>query len=253
MGNGKTGRIVWHDLFTRDRPRSMDFYERLATWRYLTEHATDFTWGGGEKDFVLALSNEEVGAGFAETPTQHEDGWIAYVEVDDVDLRASLAEKLGGTIVRPPFDVPGVGRNCLLRDPLGALLGISISRHSYPVQRRQFGPERYLSHPSSFPEDFYSEMFGWITEGKGLASREAFIALPSGYQVAVAPGESIQWDRPPCWAPSIVVTDPDASVRDVEMLGGAQVALGTRGPGDAQQALLRDPNGALFFVVRSIG
>ncbi|MEM9670742.1 MAG: VOC family protein [Pseudomonadota bacterium] len=97
MNADRTGRIVWHDLFSDDRPRSMEFYRRILGWRYKTEHATDFAWGGGEKDFVLALLDGEAGAGFVETPPSLTNGWIAYVEVRDVDAAAAIAAKLGGT------------------------------------------------------------------------------------------------------------------------------------------------------------
>jgi len=38
--------------------------------------------------------------------------------------------KLGGQIVRPPMDIPKVGRFCVLRDPQGA----TISAISYVEQ-----------------------------------------------------------------------------------------------------------------------
>ena len=119
MTHSKAGQIVWHDLFTSDRKRSMDFYRHIADWTYQVERATDFAWGGGEKDFVLALLDDEAGAGFAETPPEHENGWIAYIEVPDVDAAVKHVDALGGEIVRKPFEVPGGGRNALVRDPLG--------------------------------------------------------------------------------------------------------------------------------------
>lgn len=102
----------------------MAFYQQVAGWTYQIEHATDFAWGGGAKHFVLALSGDEAGAGFAETPPEQSNGWIAYVEVRDVDATAALSEKFGGNTIRQPFEVPGVGRNAPLRDPLGAVVGI---------------------------------------------------------------------------------------------------------------------------------
>lgn len=150
----KIGRIIWHDLFTSDLKRAMDFYNTVAGWTYTVEHATDFAWGGGEKDFVLALLDDEAGAGITETPPELTDGWIAYVEVRDVDAAATLAEELGGSIIRAPFEVPGVGRNALLRDPLGAIFGISLSRHSFPAPQRQFGVEAYQGFGNPFPKDF---------------------------------------------------------------------------------------------------
>lgn len=31
------------------------FFQQVAQWAFETERATDFVWGGGEKDFVPAL------------------------------------------------------------------------------------------------------------------------------------------------------------------------------------------------------
>ena len=165
MGNDKTGRVVWHDLFTRDRPRAMSFYRAIAGWHYKTEHAVDFAWGSGAQDYVLALSGAQAGAGIIDAPAEMAPGWVAYVEVDDVDHTADLAARLGGGILRAPFDVPGVGRNALLRDPNGAMIGIALSRHSFPVPERQFGAELYASDARPFPLDFYGPLFGWMPKG----------------------------------------------------------------------------------------
>ncbi|PPR21760.1 MAG: hypothetical protein CFH38_01297 [Alphaproteobacteria bacterium MarineAlpha10_Bin1] len=49
--------------------------------------------------------------------------WLSYIAVDDVDASAKRAEAEGGTIRRPAFDVPGVGRIVILEDPGGAAMG----------------------------------------------------------------------------------------------------------------------------------
>ena len=49
--------------------------------------------------------------------------WMAYIAVDDVDKRVAKAKKAGATIVREPFDVPGVGRIAILKQPGGAGIG----------------------------------------------------------------------------------------------------------------------------------
>ena len=150
MNTEKVGRIVWHDLFTRDISVSKKFYQDVAEWRFITEHATDFAWGGGEKDFVLALSGDEAGSGFVDSPDGPYTGRVPYVEVEDVDAAAELALDLDGVILKPPFEVPGVGHNCLLRDPLGALIGICLSRHAFPAPTKQFGLERYVTNREIF-------------------------------------------------------------------------------------------------------
>lgn len=225
MTGEKAGQIVWHDLFTSNRKRSMAFFQRVAGWTYQTERATDFAWGGGEKDFVLALSEDEAGAGFAETPPGMSDGWIAYVEVPDVDAAAARAEELGGVIVRHPFEVPGVGRNALLRDPLGALIGLSLSRHDFPVPRSQFGAEIYLSDAVPFPEEFYSQLFNWKMAAPRSAGRSdnAIIGC-SGKGVARHQSGSPPNDAQSIWVPSIKVANTDDAWRASEAMNASRLA-----------------------------
>ncbi|MGH6922119.1 MAG: VOC family protein, partial [Geminicoccaceae bacterium] len=49
--------------------------------------------------------------------------WFAYLAVDDVDARVAKATAAGATLLRPIFDVPGVGRIAIVEDPVGAVLG----------------------------------------------------------------------------------------------------------------------------------
>ena len=49
--------------------------------------------------------------------------WMTYIAVDDIDKVAAEAPGLGGTVMRAPFDVPGVGRIAIMREPGGAGIG----------------------------------------------------------------------------------------------------------------------------------
>ena len=49
--------------------------------------------------------------------------WFAYLAVDDVDARVAKATAAGAKLLRPIFDLPGVGRIAILKDPVGAALG----------------------------------------------------------------------------------------------------------------------------------
>ena len=213
MGNDKTGRVVWHDLFTRDRPRAMSFYRAIAGWQYKTEYATDFAWGPGAQDYVLALSGTQAGAGFIEAPAEMAPGWVAYVEVDDVDDSADLAARLGGGILRAPFDVPGVGRNALLRDPNGAMIGIALSRHSFPVPERQFGTELYALAARPFPLDFYGPLFGWMPKGDTGAGQRLLTATDHHVATTVGLVSSAQW------VPNLKVANPPEAVQKAALIG----------------------------------
>lgn len=48
---------------------------------------------------------------------------MSYIAVDNIDERLELAVAHGGEVIRPPFDVAGIGRIAILRDVGGAVQG----------------------------------------------------------------------------------------------------------------------------------
>lgn len=249
MSKSKTGQVVWHDLFTPDTDRAMAFYKSVAGWSYVTEHATDFAWGGGEKDFILALSGDEAGAGILPAPRGLAEGWLAYVEVPDVDAALDQAEVHGGGIVRHPFEVPGVGRNAVIRDPQGALIGVSLSRHSFPVPRRQFGPEVYLSDTGAFPGAFYREVLGWQAAGPRTQGQGGLaITGPTGGLTAVLQPADLGTGAQAIWVPSIRIAALADAQRVAEANGACLLDRGAVSSGAAHSLILRDPGGALAML-----
>ena len=58
------------------------------------------------------------GPQFAAVP----DMCMTYIAVDDVDARVKKAQAAGGTLARPIWDIPHVGRVALIREPGGAMV-----------------------------------------------------------------------------------------------------------------------------------
>jgi predicted enzyme related to lactoylglutathione lyase len=48
---------------------------------------------------------------------------MSYLAVDNVDQRVAKAVKAGARLIKPLFDVPGVGRIAILMEPGGAGIG----------------------------------------------------------------------------------------------------------------------------------
>jgi hypothetical protein len=46
----------------------------------------------------------------------------AYIAVESADAIAELVPKLGGTILEPPHEIPGVRQVCMFEDPVMALI-----------------------------------------------------------------------------------------------------------------------------------
>ena len=50
--------------------------------------------------------------------------WLVYFAVDDCDAKAEQAGALGAKTMKPPADIPGIGRFAILLDPQDAAFAI---------------------------------------------------------------------------------------------------------------------------------
>ena len=114
------GTFVWNDLLTSDVDKAKTFFARTLGWTY-----EDFSLEG-QPYFVIRTGEEMVGGlgaiehGDVETTSSY---WIGFIEVEHIDERFATALEAGAAAIRPPHDVDGIGRVCVLRDPTGAVIG----------------------------------------------------------------------------------------------------------------------------------
>ncbi len=115
------GTFYWNELMTRDAEAAKAFYAATLDWTF---DAMPMPEGGTY--WVAKVGDAPVGGIFTMDGPKFEgvaDHWFAYIAVDDVDASVGRAEAAGGTIRRPAFDVPGVGRIVILEDVNGAAMG----------------------------------------------------------------------------------------------------------------------------------
>ena len=115
-------RFVWADLATVDDIRAVRFYRQLFGWADVAHEIGGGTYRTLEHDgrslaSVYRLARDQVEMG---VPSH----WIPYVSTSDVAATAARVSQLGGRLVVPPQDFPGVARVCLIADPTGAILGL---------------------------------------------------------------------------------------------------------------------------------
>ena len=114
------GTFYWNELMTRDAEKAKKFYGDTVGWTYKTMPMENGTY------WVAKMGNNIVGGLFPLTSPQFDsvpEGWMSYLAVDNVDARVKKAQSLGAQLMRPMFDVPGVGRIAILREPGGAGIG----------------------------------------------------------------------------------------------------------------------------------
>jgi uncharacterized protein len=120
-GCGSHGTFCWNELMTRDAKRAKKFYEETIGWTFSPMPMAD----GGT--YWCAMVGDKPVAGMFPLDKPEFDGvpesWMSYLAVDDVDKRVAQAVKAGAKLMKPIFDVPGVGRIAILTQPGGAGVG----------------------------------------------------------------------------------------------------------------------------------
>jgi predicted enzyme related to lactoylglutathione lyase len=113
------GTFCWNELMTGDVSAATAFYTKLFGWR-----ARVVPMGTAGEYTLLMMGDKEV-AGLMRLPQEGvPPSWLSYVAVESVDAAVRSAASLGGKTLRPPTDIPGVGRFAVLQDPTDAVFAV---------------------------------------------------------------------------------------------------------------------------------
>lgn len=114
------GQFIWNELMTRDLEGMKKFYAETLGWTFET-----FPGDMDPPYWVIKSGGKGVG-GFFDISDPHYDSlkaqWVTYVAVDDVDAAVKKAVAAGAKEMRPPLDIPNVGRIAFLIQPDGAMV-----------------------------------------------------------------------------------------------------------------------------------
>jgi len=249
------GRFVWYELMTTDTKAAETFYRNAVGWSAADSGMpgmsyTLFSFGETPVAGLMALPKEACDSGAR-------PGWLGYVAVDDVDANAAKVKDRGGSIQRPPSDIPGVGRFAIVADPQGAVFALFNAaedcEEARPAQEGigHGGWSELMAAEWESAFGFYADLFGWE---KG----EAVDIGPMGvYQVFTQNGQQIggMMTKPealplpaPCWLYYFIVDGIDAAIARVKA-GGSRILNGPMEvPGGGWIVQCVDPQGAMFAL-----
>jgi uncharacterized protein len=114
------GHFHWNELVTRDVEKAKKFYGDIIGWTFDGMPMPDGTY------WVAKMGDQPIGGLFPIAGPQWDgvpEHWMSYLAVDDVDARVKKATAAGAKLMRPAFDIPGVGRIAILTEPGGAGVG----------------------------------------------------------------------------------------------------------------------------------
>ncbi|MGA9856902.1 MAG: VOC family protein [Solirubrobacteraceae bacterium] len=111
--------VIHAEIRSQDADATREFCAALFDWKVASE--------GGFPGYTFMDTGAEGGPAVAISPRQDgEDEVLFFVAVDDVAATLSRAEALGGTIIQPAQQVPGVSFG-VLADAHGHRIGVASS------------------------------------------------------------------------------------------------------------------------------
>lgn len=252
------GTFCWTDLAAHDPQAAERFYTALFGW---TAEHTAFGPGDDEVYVMLKKDGREAAALYKMDPTQQSQGipssWLSYVAVESAASAAEFARGLGATVLADAFEVMDFGTMALVSDPTGAVLALwEAGNHAGARVKDEAGALCWNELGSREPERaaaFYTSLFGWTTGTSQGASAPYTLFLNDGAQIGgmftITPQMG---EMPVAWTPYFAVEDTDEAARRAEELG-ATVLHPPHDLPAGRWSLLRDPQGALFNIIRPGG
>ena len=241
------GTFCWVELATSDAAAAKAFYTRLFGWSTTEQDMGEMgTYYLFRKDGKQVAAMYQQGADMQGIPPN----WLSYIAVTSTDDAVAKANSLGAQGVHGPFDVNDLGRMAVIQDVQGAHFAVWQAKgHAGIELRDEEGTlcwNELQARDLAAAKAFYPPLFGWrMKESPEYTEWHAGENAVGGMLQSHAPAEV-----PAFWMPYFAVADCDATVAKA----GASGAVVYAPPMDIEKvgrfAVLADPQGACFAVIR---
>jgi predicted enzyme related to lactoylglutathione lyase len=249
------GKFAWYELMTTDTAAAGTFYSAVVGWNIKDVSMPDMPYSifnVGELGVAGLMSLPEAAG--------TKPAWIGYILVDDVDAEAEKVKAAGGSIHRPPTDVPGMLRFSVVTDPQGAPYVLFTSNPAMPSPPAYpapgtpgtFGWRELMAGDGQAAFDFYSSHYGWT---KGEAHDMGPMGAYQIFDVDGVPSGGMMTKPPnlpaPFWNYYIQVDGINPAVDRIKASGGTVINGPMEVPGGSWIVQGIDPQGAMFALVSS--
>jgi uncharacterized protein len=113
------GTPIWNELVTPDIEAALPFYEQV-----LGMGVEKMDMPSGTYDCLTDANGRVIGGAMLPPMPGLPPHWNVYFNVASADATIEKAVALGGQVLAPAFDVPGVGRMAVLADPQGGMFNL---------------------------------------------------------------------------------------------------------------------------------
>jgi predicted enzyme related to lactoylglutathione lyase len=247
------GAFCWSECSTSDLESARAFYTKVFG---LDTQDTPMPQGGVYVQFQKDGKN--VAGLTPQQPEEQEQGipphWNTYIAVEDAELTAKEAERLGATIVAPAFDVLESGRMAVVTDPTGAPISFWQAKEHIGAQiyaeEGTIGWWELMTQDPDRAIEFYTQLFGYGTEEFPTASGRYTVLKHKG-ENAVGIMAAPQPEIPSSWTPYFTVADADATFAKATELGATAMMPVTEAEGVGRFSWITDPQGAVLAFIQA--
>lgn len=250
----KPGTFCWVELGTTDGEAAKKFYTQLFNWDF-----TDNPVGPSGVYTILKQNGKDVGALYQMPSEMTSNGvpphWMSYISVANADESAAKAKSLGATLMKEPFDVYTTGRMAVVQDPTGAMFAL-WQPGTHPGAGIVNTPNslcwnELATRDTAKAGEFYSGVFGWEKNVQQMGPM-TYTSFMNGERPAggmYEPGPELG-EMPPNWMVYFAVADADKTLARALELGGKSCVPPMDVPGVGRMAVMTDPQGAAFAVIK---
>ena len=243
------GAPCWIDLFTNDVEAAHRFYTELFGWT--VDVAEEF---GGyatfSKDGVAVagcMGNDD--------PAQPADFWSVYLNTPDIAATFAKALEAGAQEVVAPMPVGDLGQMAVITDPSGASVGLWLAATfaGIGVLAEPGAPAWFELHTMGYDAviPFYRDVFGWDIHAVSDIPEFRYSTFGEGEgQLAGIMDDRVHAPEgsPSFFTTYIAVADADATVAQVEALGGG-VEMKPENTPYGRLAVITDPTGSRLSIM----
>lgn len=246
------GTPNWVDLQTTDQPAAKKFYASLFGWDY---DDNPMPQGGV---YSMATVNGETVAAIMPMPSGGPDGmpptWNTYIAVDEVDAAVDKVAPAGGQVLMGPGDVGDAGRMAFVADPTGATVGLwQAGQHIGATLVNETGAVIWNELITGNPDSalaFYEAVVGMTYSTVEMGPGQPYRLLKAGETEVGGCIEPPMPGVPTHWEVYFAVDNAEDTAAKVTTAGGQILVEPFDIPSVGRCAVLTDPQGAVFSVLK---
>ncbi len=257
----RPGKIEWADLFTGDVAAAERFYTGIFGWtssRAQTNSGYRSKTTGERHEYILLSCDGQPVAGLVQrgaSAAQRPARWIVYAAVVDLEKTCHAAAQAGGTVLVTARDVPRRGRQAVISDPEGAILGlIQSASGDLPDRAAPVNGWTWFELFSRSPRttsNFYRRIADYDIRPDTREGRpDHYLMLGSGRaRAGIQPLPSDSPGAAPDWIGFVRVPRLDVTLAQVTAAGGEVIEPPQQAELASRFALVSDPCGGVFGLV----